>query len=509
MSALGLVFSGAAAIFEDPLTILYFLIGVFGGIVFGAIPGLTGALGVSLMLPFTFAMSPTQGITLLIGIYVGGVSGGLIASIMLNIPGNAAAIVTCFDGSPMARNGHPYRALSYGATASLIGGLFSGVVMIFVATKLARFGLMFGAWEYFALGIMGLAVVISLCSDDMIKGLISAIIGMMLAMIGMDKLSSLERFTFGWWRLSGGFGEMTVLMGLFALGEILSQLKNLGKPMNQVDSDERRTVLPRKGAFKGLKKSICISSIIGTLIGVLPGVGQSTAALVAYNQAKNSSKEPEKFGTGCAEGIVAPESANNAVCGGALIPMMTLGIPGDTITAMLMSGLIVHGLAPGASLFSSNPEVIGTIYFAYILACIAMYVMYLLFLKYFIKILSTPMNYMMPVILLMCLIGALTTNNRVFDIWVFFAMGVLGYVFQRVDIPIAPLTLGYVLGPTVELNFRTAIMTFKGDALSLFTRPLALVLLAVAVIMLFWPMIKNTIQRRKKVQVGGDSDGTN
>lgn len=170
---------------------------------------------------------------------------------------------------------------------------------------------------------------------------------------------------------------------------------------------------------------------------------------------------------------------------------------------------IVHGLAPGASLFSSNPEVIGTIYFAYILACIAMYVMYLLFLKYFIKILSTPMNYMMPVILLMCLIGALTTNNRVFDIWVFFAMGVLGYVFQQVDIPIAPLTLGYVLGPTVELNFRTAIMTFKGDTLSLFTRPLALVLLAVAVIMLFWPMIKNTIQRRKKVQAGGNSDGTN
>ena len=230
MSALSLVFSGAAAIFEDPLTILYFLIGVFGGIVFGAIPGLTGALGVSLMLPFTFAMSPTQGITVLIGIYVGGVSGGLIASIMLNIPGNAAAIVTCFDGSPMARNGHPYRALSYGATASLIGGLFSGVVMIFVATKLARFGLMFGAWEYFALGIMGLAVVISLCSDDMIKGLISAIIGMMLAMIGMDKLSSLERFTFGWWRLSGGFGEMTVLMGLFALGEILSQLKTSASP---------------------------------------------------------------------------------------------------------------------------------------------------------------------------------------------------------------------------------------------------------------------------------------
>ena len=192
MSAFELILHGMADVVTNPLTLLYLLAGTFGGIIFGAIPGLTGALGVSLMLPFTFSMPPTQGIAMLIGIYVGGVSGGLIASIMLNIPGNAAAIVTCFDGAPMARNGHPYRALSYGATASLIGGIFSGIVMILVATKLARFGLMFGSWEYFALGIMGLAVVVSLCSEDMIKGLISAILGMILAMVGLDKLSFVE-----------------------------------------------------------------------------------------------------------------------------------------------------------------------------------------------------------------------------------------------------------------------------------------------------------------------------
>lgn len=246
-----------------------------------------------------------------------------------------------------------------------------------------------------------------------------------------------------------------------------------------------------------MKKTVLTSSVIGTLIGILPGVGQSTAALVAYNQAKNSSREPEKFGTGCPEGIVAPESANNAVCGGALIPMMTLGIPGDTITAMLMSGLIVHGLAPGASLFDNNPEIVGTIYFSYIVACLVMYLMYILFLKYFIKILSTPMNYMFPVILLMCLIGALTNNNRIFDIWVFFVMGILGYVFQQVGIPVAPLTLGYVLGPTVELNFRTAIMAFHGNAFSLFTRPIAICLLAVAVVMLAWPSLKKRRSRQK------------
>ena len=497
MSVFGLILEGAGEVIFNPLTLLYLVVGTFGGIIFGAIPGLTGALGVSLMLPFTFSMEPTQGLSMLIGIYVGGVSGGLIASIMLNIPGNAAAIVTCFEGSPMARNGHPYRALSYGATASLIGGIFSGIVMILVATKLARFGLMFGAWEYFALGIMGLAVVVSLCSEDMIKGLISAIIGMILAMVGLDKLSFVERFTFGYWRLSSGFTEMTVLMGFFALGEILVQLVNLGKPMHEVKSDERHSVIPQKGAFKGLGKTISVSAVIGTFIGILPGVGQSTAALVAYNQAKNTSKHPEKFGTGCAEGIVAPETANNAVCGGALIPMLTLGIPGDTITAMLLSGLIVHGLAPGAMLFDHNPEVVGSVYFAYMLACVVMYGLYILFIKYFIKILSTPMNYMFPVILLMCLIGALTTNNRVFDIWIFCVMGVLGYIFNRVGIPLAPLTLGYVLGPTVELNFRTAIISFQGNVGSLFTRPIALVLLAIAAIMLLWPMLKKAVASRK------------
>lgn len=497
MSVFSLILSGMAEIFSDPTTIIYFIIAVFGGMVFGAIPGLTGALGVSLMLPFTFSMAPAQGIAILIAIYVGGVSGGLIASIMLNIPGNAAAIVTCFDGSPLARKGYPFKALSYGATASMIGGIFSGIVMIFVATKLAKFGLMFGSWEYFALGIMGLAVVVSLCSEDITKGLIGAIIGVILAMVGMDKLSAVHRFTFGWWRLTSGFNEMTVLMGIFALGEVLCQLEGLGKKSKNAESQERRTIIPGSGAFKGLKKTILTSSIIGTLIGVLPGVGQSTAALVAYNQAKNSSDEPEKFGTGCPEGIVAPEAANNAVCGGALIPMMTLGIPGDTITAMLMSGLIVHGLAPGTSLFSNHPEVVGTIYFSYIIACLVMYLMYILFIKYFIKILSTPMNYLFPVILLMCLIGALTNNNRVFDIWVFFVMGILGYIFSKVKIPVAPLTLGYILGPTVELNFRTAIMAFRGDVTSVFTRPIALVLLAIAVIMLVWP----TIRKRKEAQI--------
>ncbi len=498
MSAFALILQGAVEVVTNPMTLLYLVVGTFGGIVFGAIPGLTGALGVSLMLPFTFSMEPTQGITTLIGIYVGGVSGGLVASIMLNIPGNAAAICTCFDGSPMAKKGQPFRALSYGITASLIGGLLSGAVLIVAASKLAHFGLLFGSWEYFALGMMGMAVVVALCSDDMVKGFISAIIGMILAMVGMDKLSIVPRFTFGYYQLSNGMSELAVLMGLFALGEIMVQVGGLGKKLETVNTEERRSVIPAKGAFAGLWKTILSSSIIGTFIGVLPGVGQSTAALIAYNQAKNTSNTPEKFGTGHPEGIVAPEAANNAVCGGALIPMLTLGIPGDTITAMLMSGLIVHGLAPGPLLFDNNTEVVGTIYFSYILACILMYVLYILFIRHFIKILTLPMNYLFPVILLMCLVGALTANNRIFDIWIFVAMGFAGYIFHHVGIPLAPMILGYVLGPTVELNFRTAIMANRGDLSSILSHPIAMGLLAMAAIMAFWPVISSW--RRQKTQ---------
>lgn len=507
MSTYAMILEGAKQVFLNPETLLFMLIGTFGGMIFGAIPGLTGALGVSLMLPFTFSMPHTQGLAVLIGIYVGGVSGGLVASIMLNIPGNAAAIVTCFDGSPMARNGHPYKAISYGATSSLIGGLFSAVALIAIAPSLSRFGLMFGSWEYFALGMMGMAVVVKLCSKDMVKGLIGAIIGMILAMVGYDKLSVVPRFTFGKWQLGAGFSSMAVLMGLFALGEILVQVNGLGRKAERVKAEEKQTVIPAKGAYKGLWKTVGISAIIGTFIGILPGVGQNTAALMAYNQAKSTSKEPEKFGTGCAEGIVAPETANNAVCGGALIPMMTLGVPGDTITAMLMSALIVHGLTPGPALFENGADVVGTIYVSYVIACLLMYGLYIVFLKYFIKVLSVPMKYLFPVILLMCLLGALTTNNRIFDIWVFCIMGFLGYIFNRVGVPLAPVVLGYVLGPTVELNFRTAIMANRGDVLSVFGSPIADVLLLVAFFMLAWSPIKkifkNVIKSKDKVQNDG------
>lgn len=478
------IFVGLQTILGDPLSILYLVLGTFGGMIFGAIPGLTGALGVTLMLPFTFSMSASRGLAMLIGIYVGGVSGGLVASVMLNIPGNAAAICTCFDGAPMARKGEPYRALSYGISASFIGGIFSAVCLIIMAPALADVGLMFGTWEYFALGVMGMSVVVKLCSNDMIKGLMGAVLGMCLAMVGQDPLSNLPRFTFGNYMLATGLSSLPTMMGLFAVAELLAQVNGLRDKMTQLKTEEHQSVIPKRGAFKGLWKTVLTSCAIGTGIGIMPGVGQNTAALIAYNQARATSKRAEEFGTGCPEGIVAPEAANNAVCGGALIPMMTLGIPGDMITAVLMAGLIVQGVTPGPLLFTHNIEIVGSIYVSYILACVFMYLLYIVFIRGFIKVLSLPMNYLYPVIMVMCIIGAYTTNNRIFDIWVLLVMGAAGYFLNKLGISFAPIVLGYVLGPTMERNFRTAIMAFKGDVSSVFTRPIAMALLLVAVLML-------------------------
>ena len=320
--------SGILSMVTNPEMLLCLVLGVFGGLIFGSIPGLTAALGVTLMLPFTYAMSAGQGLATLIGIFVGGISGGLVSAVLLNIPGTPSSIVTTFDGAPLAKQGRPGDALSLGAFSSLIGGLFAGLALILIAPWLAKVALIFGAWEYFALGVMGLCIVVALCSKDMIKGLMSAIVGLLFAMVGYDTVSGVPRFTFGFWQLSGGLGTMAVLMGLFAFAEILSQLKGLDIRAEKIQA-QKMQLFPSKELLKGTVRVFPIGSIMGTVIGILPGIGQTTASLLSYNIARQTSKTPEKFGTGAAEGIIASETANNAVCGGALIPMMTMGIPGD------------------------------------------------------------------------------------------------------------------------------------------------------------------------------------
>ena len=491
---------GAQFFLTNPAVFLVLVLGVFIGIVFGAIPGLTAALAVSLALPFTYAMTAEQGVMLLIALYVGGISGGLTSAILLNIPGSPASLVTCFDGAPMARKGRQNEALAIGVFSSLCGGLFSAVALVLIAPQLAKVALVFGPWEYFAMGIMGLSVVVSLCSENLIKGFIGAIIGLLIAAVGMDPVSGVSRFTFGMWQLDAGMNTLPVLMGMFALSEILSQI-GLLRQKYTVLSVKGMKVLPKKEHIFPNTPVFLVSAVIGTVIGILPGVGQSTASLIAYNQAKQMSKTPEKFGTGMPEGVIASETANNAVCGGALIPMMTMAIPGDTVTAILLGGLVVHGLQPGPLLFQTNTNLVGVMFVSYILSNIVMFALMMGLMKIIIKLLTVPMHYMLPFLLLMCMVGTYTVNNRLFDCWILFGIGLVAYMLIHCGFSLAPIVLGYVLGDIIESNFRTALIGSNGNFGEVLTRPIALALFAFALVMLIIPTVR-LIKNRKKVTSG-------
>jgi len=496
MGAFALLQHGFASILGDPIILLYLVIGVAVGLVFGAIPGLTAALGVSLALPFTFILSPHQGLSVLIGIYVGGISGALIASILLNIPGSSATIVTCFDGYPMAKQGKAQKALSVAIFASLIGGLVSALALIFLSPIIVRVALLFGPWEYFAMGIMGLSVVVSLCSKDMINGFMAAIIGALIAMVGIDPVSAAQRFTFGQWQLSAGFALLPTLMGLFAFSEILVQLHSL-KDKGEGFKVEKLSMKMPLHLLKEFPKDFAIGTFVGSFVGVLPGVGQSTASLLAYNQARFASKNPEKFGTGCEEGLISSETANNACCGGSLVPTMTLGIPGDLVTAILLGGLIVHGLQPGPLLFANSPDVVGVVFITYFLSNVIMYVMLLGLIGVFAKMIEVPKQCLYPILLLMCVVGTFAVNSRLFDSYVLLGIGIVGYCLVRDDFSLPPIVLGYVLGPIIETNFRTAVITTRGSVLPLFSRPIAMGMLLFATFMVCWPFVHKAIKGRK------------
>ena len=482
---------------QNPISFVYLILGVFFGMVFGAIPGLTAALAVSLILPFTYAMVAQNGLITLVAIYVGGISGGLCSAILLNIPGTPSSLVTCFDGSPMARSGRAGQALGLGVFASLLGGIFSAFALILIAPQLAKVALAFGSWEYFAMGIMGLSVVISLCSgQDLIKGLIGAVIGIFLGSVGLDNVSGVPRFTFGAWQLYAGFSNLATLMGLFALAEILGQVGHLNQHGKLIEH-EKVGFFPKKQFFFGHIKNYLTSATLGTIIGILPGVGQSTASMIAYNTQVQVSKHPETFGKGDPDGVIASETANNAVCGGALIPMLTMGIPGDTVTAILLGGLVVHGLAPGPLLFQTNTDLIGAVFMAYVIANFVMYAMFMGLMNVFIKLLTIPLKYMFPLLLVMCSLGSFTINNRIFDIWVLFGIGILGYILVNCGFSLPPIVLGYILSGMIESNFRTAIIGAEGNFAAVFNRPIALALLAVSIIMFVFPIIKMAIKKKK------------
>ena len=396
----------------------------------------------------------------------------------------------------MAKSGKPGEALSIGVFASLIGGLVSALALFFIAPPLSKVSLIFGNWEYFAVAFLGLSVVISMASNNILRGLIGALFGMILACIGMDSVSGAQRLTFGSWQLMSGLQSTALMMGLFAVCEILIQSLTIHRDRYNIKLGKTSFLPPFKD-MKGCQVPIALGCLFGTGIGILPGIGQNAATLIAYNQAKKMSKHPEKFGHGSPEGICASESSNNAVNGGALIPLVTLGIPGDMTTAALIGGLMIHGLQPGPLLFTTNADIVGTIMVAYFFANIVMYVMELGLMRIFVKAVNIRYSFLFTAILLFCLLGSFALNNRTFDLWILVALGVIGYILTQFKVELAPVILGYILGPLVEKYLRMALIADNGNLGAITTRPIALICFIGGILFLIYPIIKSVINKAK------------
>ncbi|MDW7661885.1 MAG: tripartite tricarboxylate transporter permease [Bacillota bacterium] len=477
--------------------IMFCFLGTCIGIVFGAIPGLTTTMAIALFLPFTFGMAPVPAFALLLGLYVGGVYGGSITAILINTPGTPAAAATALDGYPLAKQGKALEALSLATIASFIGGIFSCIVLILLAPRLATVALKFGPPEYFAISLFGLSMVATLSSKNMMKGIIAACFGLLIATVGIDPITGSHRFTFGTLQLVAGIELIPALIGLFAISEVLTKLETIYRDKGI------GTMEKIKGKFismKILKANIfnfLRSSVIGTVIGIIPATGVGMANWISYNEAKRMTKDPDLFGEGSYEGVAASETANNAVTGGALVPLLTLGIPGDVMTAILLGALMIQGLAPGPKLFLERPEVVTGIYGMLALANIFMLVIGLGLINLFVKIIKVPANVLMPLVLVMCFIGSYALHNRLFDVYMTLMFGVIGYILIKAKFSLPPILLGIILGPLIEANFRRAITMSRGNLSIFFQRPISAIFIVIALAAFIFPILRERLSQKK------------
>lgn len=490
--------AGFLSIVTDPKCLILVFICVGVGIIFGAIPGLTATTAIAMFLPVTYALDTKTAIAILVALYIGGISGGLISAILLNIPGTPSSIATCFDGRPLALKGEAGKALGVGIVFSFLGTMVSIFLLMLIAKPLSDFTIKFGPWEYFAVTFFSLSLVAGLAGKNIVTGLLSAVIGMMFATVGAAPIDGTMRFTLGTHALSGGFQTMTVLVGLYAIGEMLDTAGGIqsGKDV-KVNSDVKiKGVGFSLSEFKSQIVNFIRSSLIGTAIGILPGIGGGTSNLIAYSTAKNSSKHPEKFGTGIIDGVVASESANNATVGGAMIPLLTLGIPGDTVTAMLLGGFILHGVQPGPLIFIQHADVVYGVYAAMVIATVFMVIWAFGGMKLFIKLLKVPKNFLLPMIMVLCMLGAFALNNRTFDVWALLFFGLVGFALSKFKVPLPPLILGFVLGNTFETNLRRGLQVSNGSFMGVFASPIAAVFMIVAILSIIFQAISYMKKRK-------------
>jgi putative tricarboxylic transport membrane protein len=442
----------------NPFCLLMVTTGVMVGLTFGVIPGLNTPIAMALVLPFTFSLGTIPTICLIMGIYMGGVSGGLVTAIMLKIPGTAASVATTFDGYPMALKGEGLNALSIGTFASFFGGIFSGLTLILFTPLLSKLAISFGPWEYFGSSVLALSLVCALSNGKLVKGFLSMGLGLLITTVGMSPIDGIAtRFTFGNLNIENGFSIIAIVIGIFALPEIINTSGRLKDKIVPVEIKKRRFYTLSLKEIKKYLGTFVRSSCIGTVIGILPGMGGGPAGMIAYAQEKRMSKTPEEFGKGTGYGVAASESANNATTGGALIPTLALSIPGDTTTAIILGAFSIQGIVTGPLLSINEPILFKSIIFSFFIANIVMFLVQASTIPYMSKIIQVPRAYLIPIITVFCITGVICINNNIFEVYYTLGFALLGYILDKNDYPIAPLILGAVLGGIVETSLRRSI----------------------------------------------------
>ena len=485
------------------------LIGSLIGVVGGALPGITITMTVIVVLPFTFGLEPLQGLAAMIGVYVGGETGGLITSCLLGIPGKPSAVATTFDGFPMARKGEPGRALWLGIWASILGGLLGAIVLVAATGPLAEAALRFGPWEYFALFILALSMVAGLVESSLTKGLLSGALGCVVTILGNDPVMGQPRLTLGIPWLEGGVPFLPVLIGVFAFAQIMTDIERIGlsKSTDALDKGVSLAVSHAKVLWDILSRPFLLlwSTFIGLVIGVLPAIGGSAANMLAYDQAKKFSSRPEKFGTGIPEGIIASESSNNANVAGSLVTIMAFGIPGDAVTAVMLGALTIHGIQSGPLFISQNAELAYGMFAAYILAHPLVLIMLALGVRWVLRIVIVPKSILFPVVLVLCVVGAYALGNSMATVYVLLASGIGGYAMVKFGFPLAPFILGVILGDQIEINLVRSIMTDSNPWLFI-TRPISGVLLAASVLSIIGALWQHRRMQRKAAAAAGGAE---
>ena len=494
---LGLGFSIAFT----PVNMLVVTLGVIIGTFIGALPGIGPVAGLSILIPLAFGMDPTSAMILMCGIYYGCMYGGTITSVLMNVPGESSSIMTCLDGNAMARQGRAGPALTIAAIGSFVAGTFSVVMLTILAPPIAEAALSFGPPEYFALMLLGLSAISGLTGKSRAKGYAMAFLGLALAMVGLDPIDGSQRYTFGNLELMDGVGFLPVAVGMFGLGAVLAMVEN---PVDiEIMKTSLREMVISRDELKSSAMPIARGSVVGFLIGVLPGAGATISTFLAYALEKRLSKTPERFGTGMIEGVASPEAANNASTGGAMIPLLTLGIPGSGTTAVLLGVLTLFSLQPGPLLFAKNPEFVWGLIASMYIGNVMLLVLNIAFVPAFVAILRVPYRVLAALIAIFCVVGVFSVNYSVQDLWLMLIFGVIGYATLKLGFPQAPLVLALVLGGFLEVSLRQSLKMSHADVSIFFTRPIAATIMGVVAVIILWPLLSRLAPKRLlKAQLG-------